>query len=313
MSVYSYCNCAMCTVFQVMELLSNREPQAVYHANGLTCAINFVRLHSLRVHRDAVQSALNLIGRICARVEIPANALAGHVEKLTALLSHAMPFVSDGALRCYQNLIDRHLRRGSCGESLANPATVDLFSARLRSLVGHLETASFADRLAISSSIPLQAAGGAGGASAGLLRSSAIPRRDRTVSALLLPTLTDPGRSSASVTAIVASASTTSAATQSSASAAAPITGSLESKVTAILNVLHSLSTGSPSVSERLLGCDSMLDVFVVALFAKDEACVALLTVPSLSALTHLNLNTEELTHLDIDSLRYNVLLYVYD
>ena len=58
-----------------------------------------MRLHSLRV--------------------LPANALAGHVEKLTALLSqnsHSMQFVSDGALRCYQNLIDMHLRRGSCGE-----------------------------------------------------------------------------------------------------------------------------------------------------------------------------------------------------
>ena len=41
-----------------MELLSNREPQAVFAANGLTCAVNFVRLQSLRVHRDAVQSAL---------------------------------------------------------------------------------------------------------------------------------------------------------------------------------------------------------------------------------------------------------------
>ena len=100
----------------MIKLLSNREPQAVFYANGLNCAVNFVRLHSLRVHRDAVQSALNLIGRICARVEIPANALAGHVEKLTALLSHSMQFVSDGALRCYQNLIDRHLRHGSCGE-----------------------------------------------------------------------------------------------------------------------------------------------------------------------------------------------------
>ena len=38
------------------------------------------------------------------------------VTLLTALLSHSMQFVSDGALRCYQNLIDRHLRRGSCGE-----------------------------------------------------------------------------------------------------------------------------------------------------------------------------------------------------
>ena len=243
----------------------------MFYANGLTCAVNFVRLHSLRVHRDAVQPALNLIGRICARAEIPANALAGHVEKHTALLSHSMQFVSDGALRCYQNL----LHRGSCGESLANPATVDFFSTRLRSLVCHLETASFADRLAVSSSSSSSSSGpqqvgvgsdrGAGG-SAGLHRSANL-RRDRTVSALFLPMLTDPGRSSASVTAIATAASSTQSST--------PITGSLESKVTAILNVPHSLSTGSPSVSERLLNCDSMLDVFVVELFAKDEACVS--------------------------------------
>ena len=138
----------------------------------------------------------------------------------------------------------------------------------------HLETASFADRLAVSSSSssssgPQQVGAGSdrgAGGSAGLHRSANL-RRDRTVSALFLPTLTDPGRSSASVTAIAKAASST----QSSA----PISGSLESKVTAILNVLHSLSTGSPSVSERLLNCDSMLDVFVVALFAKDEACVS--------------------------------------
>ena len=191
-----------------------------------------------------------------------------------------MQFVSDGALRCYQNLIDRHLRRGSCGESLANPATVDFFSTQLRSLVCHLETASFADRLAVSSSSSgLQQVGAGsdrgGGASADLHRSANL-RRARTVSALFLPTLTDPGRSSASVTAIATAAS----ATQISA----PITGSLESKVTAILSVLHSLSTGSPSVSERLLNCDSIIHVFVVALFAKDEACVSL-PLPSTASL----------------------------
>ena len=137
----------------------------------------------LRVHRDAVQSALNLIGRICARVEIPANA------QLTALFSHSMQFVSDGALRCYQNLIDSHLRRGSCGEWFANPATVDFFSTRLRSLVCHLETALFADRLAVSSSSsgPQQVGAGSdrgAGGSAGLHRSANLRRESATAPSL---------------------------------------------------------------------------------------------------------------------------------
>ena len=83
----------------------------------------------------------------CLKSAVNLQGFLTEVSSTLALLSHSMQFVSDGELRCYENMIDRHLRRGSCGESLAKPATVNFLT-----LVCHLETPSFADRLAVSSS-----------------------------------------------------------------------------------------------------------------------------------------------------------------
>ncbi|XP_068683255.1 E3 ubiquitin-protein ligase HECTD1-like isoform X4 [Montipora foliosa] len=97
---------------KVLELICTREAGAVFEAGGLQCSLTFIREFGNSVHKDTLHSAMNVVSRLCGRMEPQDTNLEACVKSLSTLLKHEDPYVSDGALRCFASLADRFTRRG---------------------------------------------------------------------------------------------------------------------------------------------------------------------------------------------------------
>ncbi|XP_048585863.1 E3 ubiquitin-protein ligase HECTD1-like isoform X2 [Nematostella vectensis] len=96
---------------KVLELICTREAGAVFEAGGLQCALTFIREFGSAVHKDTLHSAMNVVTRLCGRMEPQDQNLETCVKSLSTLLEHEDKYVSDGALRCFASLADRFTRR----------------------------------------------------------------------------------------------------------------------------------------------------------------------------------------------------------
>ena len=218
----------------------------MYEAGGLAATLSLVKQNCTQLHRDSIHSAMNVVSRVCARVELADSALSQHVENLSTLLSHEDSFVADGALRCFQSLIDRFLRRGFSCDPLANPGLILFLVSRLNQFVAHCRPAS-ADRLQSRQTVLNLTAGVPP-------RATSLRPRTQTEPASLAILSSIPSSSSANISTGPQGASTV----------------AFESKALIILNLLHSLCRGSPTIA-NLVAHSDLPSVLVAALHSNDE------------------------------------------
>ena len=79
---------------QVLELICTREAGAVFEAGGLQCSLTFIREFGSSVHKDTLHSAMNVVTRLCGRMEPQDTNLEACVKSLSTLLRHEDPYVS---------------------------------------------------------------------------------------------------------------------------------------------------------------------------------------------------------------------------
>lgn len=85
-------------LFQVLELICTREAGAVFEAGGLQCSLTFIREFGSAVHKDTLHSAMNVVTRLCGRMEPQDTNLETCVKSLSTLLKHEDPYVSTKSL-----------------------------------------------------------------------------------------------------------------------------------------------------------------------------------------------------------------------
>ena len=119
---------------QVLELACARESDKVYDAGGLPAATSLLIHHASSLHRDTVQSCMNMVTRLVPRVEPKDSALDGCVSSLSQLLQNSEPHVSDPTLKCFMMLADRFIRRGRDPAPIAEKGLLPELIGRLKSL-----------------------------------------------------------------------------------------------------------------------------------------------------------------------------------
>ena len=90
-------------------MLFRSEAGAVFEAGGLQCSLTFIGEFGSSVHKDTLHSAMNVVSRLCGRMEPQDSNLETCVKSLSTLLKHEDPYVSnkcsDGFLQlCYLTL-----------------------------------------------------------------------------------------------------------------------------------------------------------------------------------------------------------------
>lgn len=120
--------------WQVLELACARESDKVYDAGGLPAATNLLIHHSTTLHKDTLQSCMNMVTRLVPRVEPKDSALEDCVESLSLLLQNSEPHISDPTLKCFMMLADRFIRRGRDPAPIAEKGLIRELISRLMSL-----------------------------------------------------------------------------------------------------------------------------------------------------------------------------------
>ncbi len=95
-------------IIKVFERLCTREASSIHEQEGLRCVLDFINTCYSVIHKDSLQSALNVVVKLIGKID-PQNSstLDQTIESLSNLLLHDDPFVADNALRCFATLADR--------------------------------------------------------------------------------------------------------------------------------------------------------------------------------------------------------------
>ncbi|CAF0845992.1 unnamed protein product [Adineta ricciae] len=119
-------------IIKVFERLCSRETSSIYEQDGLRCVLDFINTCYSVVHKDSLQSALNVVVKLIGKID-PQNSptLDQTIESLSNLLLHDDTFVADNALRCFATLADRFSRKNVDPEPLMRYGLKDVL---LRSL-----------------------------------------------------------------------------------------------------------------------------------------------------------------------------------
>ena len=121
-------------IIKVLELIVTREASAVFEAGGLNAVFTFIKENGHRVHKDTLQSAINVVSRLCSKVEPNDPSIEHCVQSLSNLLKNDDQNVSDGALRCFASLADRYTRRNIDPAPLAKQDLIPQLLVRLNSV-----------------------------------------------------------------------------------------------------------------------------------------------------------------------------------
>ncbi|CAF1384645.1 unnamed protein product [Adineta steineri] len=119
-------------IIKVFERLCSRETSSIYEQDGLRCVLDFINNCYSVIHKDSLQSALNVVVKLIGKID-PQNSstLDQTIESLSNLLLHDDAFVADNALRCFATLADRFARKTVDPEPLMRYCLKDVL---LRSL-----------------------------------------------------------------------------------------------------------------------------------------------------------------------------------
>ena len=98
--------------FQVLELACARESDKVFDAGGLPAIMVMLIDHDKHLHRDTLQSCMNVVTRLIPRMEPKEPSMDSCISSLSVLLSNEDPQISEPAMKCFVTLADRFIRRG---------------------------------------------------------------------------------------------------------------------------------------------------------------------------------------------------------
>lgn len=84
---------------KVLEYICLRESTAIFEAGGLNSVFTFIKDNGNRVHKDTLHSAMNVVSRLCCKVEPNDPSIENYVQSLSNLLKHEDQNMADGALR----------------------------------------------------------------------------------------------------------------------------------------------------------------------------------------------------------------------
>ena len=82
------------STLQVLELICTREAGAVFDAGGLQCSLTFIREFGTTVHKDTLHSSMNVVSRLCGRIDPTKENIETCVKSLSTLLKHEDSYVS---------------------------------------------------------------------------------------------------------------------------------------------------------------------------------------------------------------------------
>lgn len=66
----------------------------MFEAGGLQCSLTFIHEFGSSVHKDTLHSAMNVVSRLCGRMEPQDSHLETCVKSLSTLLKHEDLYVS---------------------------------------------------------------------------------------------------------------------------------------------------------------------------------------------------------------------------
>lgn len=169
----------------MLQLLCTREAGCIYEAGGLTSVISFIQNYSNRIHADTRYSALDLISKLCAKIEPSDAQLSSIVASLSSLLSHHSREVSEGVLKCHASMIHRFSRREVDLSPFASPELLDHLLERLKPALPALEASGTAPASQPQDTLNSSGSGSGAWASAGQAVFAAVDGSPRTVAGLL--------------------------------------------------------------------------------------------------------------------------------
>ncbi len=97
---------------QVLELACARESDKVFDAGGLPAIMSMLIEHDKYLHRDTLQSCMNVVTRLIPRMEPKDPSMDSCISSLSILLSNEDAQLSEPAMKCFVGLADRFIRRG---------------------------------------------------------------------------------------------------------------------------------------------------------------------------------------------------------
>ena len=99
-------------IVQVLELACARESDKVFDAGGLPAIMAMLIDHDKYLHRDTLQSCMNVVTRLIPRMEPKDPSMDSCISSLSNLLTNQDPQISEPAMKCFVGLADRFIRRG---------------------------------------------------------------------------------------------------------------------------------------------------------------------------------------------------------
>jgi E3 ubiquitin-protein ligase HECTD1 len=119
---------------KMLELICSRESEKVFEAGGLLAVLNIMCVHGAVLHKDTLRSCMTVVSRLVGRLEPSDASLPTCVASLSKLLQHDDSQMSDGALRCFINLVDRFIRKGQDPAPVTEQGLTHELIARLMKL-----------------------------------------------------------------------------------------------------------------------------------------------------------------------------------
>ena len=121
---------------QVLELACARESDKVFDAGGLPAIMAMLIEHDKYLHRDTLQSCMNVVTRLIPRMEPKDPSMDSCISSLSTLLSNEDAQISEPAMKCFVGLADRFIRRGKDPAPIVEKGLIEELIRRL-SQVGH--------------------------------------------------------------------------------------------------------------------------------------------------------------------------------
>lgn len=103
----------------------------MFDAGGLPAIMAMLIEHDKYLHRDTLQSCMNVVTRLIPRMEPKDPSMDNCISSLSILLSNEDSQISDPAMKCFVGLADRFIRRGKDPAPIVEKGLIEELIKRL--------------------------------------------------------------------------------------------------------------------------------------------------------------------------------------
>ena len=103
----------------------------MFDAGGLPAIMAMLIEHGKHLHRDTLQSCMNVVTRLIPRMEPKEPSMDSCISSLSILLSNEDPQISEPAMKCFVGLADRFIRRGKDPAPIVEKGLIEELIKRL--------------------------------------------------------------------------------------------------------------------------------------------------------------------------------------